>query len=56
MGAGLFTFETVDEVLASIEAVDGDYDRHSRVARAVAEEHLDSDRVLGRLLDVLDVT
>jgi hypothetical protein len=40
----------------SIEALNGDYDRHARGARAVAVEDFDSDRVLGRLLDVLDVT
>jgi glycosyltransferase involved in cell wall biosynthesis len=56
VGAGLFAFETIDDVLAATEALKGDYDRHSRGARAVAEEYFDSDRVLGRLLDVLDVT
>jgi hypothetical protein len=56
VGAGLFAFETIDEVLASIEALNGDYDRHARGARAVAEEYFDSDRVLGRLLDGLGVT
>jgi hypothetical protein len=49
-GAGLFAFETTEEVLAGIETINGDYERHSRAARAVAEEHFDSDKVLGRLL------
>lgn len=56
VGAGLFAFDTIDEVLASIEALNGDYDRHARAARAVAEEYFDSDRVLERLLNVLGVT
>jgi hypothetical protein len=56
VGAGLFAFHTIDEVLASIEALNGDYDRHARAARAVAEEYFDSDRVLERLLNVLGVT
>jgi hypothetical protein len=56
VGAGLFAFDTIDEVLASIEALNGDYDRHARAARAVAEEYFDSDRVLVRLLNVLGVT
>ena len=56
VGAGLFAFETIDDVLAATEALEGDYDRHSRAARAVAEEYFDSDKVLGRLLGVLDVT
>jgi hypothetical protein len=54
--AGLFAFDTIDEVLASIEALNGDYDRHARAARAVAEEYFDSDRVLVRLLNVLGVS
>jgi hypothetical protein len=56
VGAGLFAFETIDEVLASIEALNSDYDHHVRAARAVAEEHFDSDRLLARLLDKLGVT
>jgi glycosyltransferase involved in cell wall biosynthesis len=56
VGAGLFAFETIDDVLAAIEALNGDYDRHSRAARSIAEEYFDSDRVLGRLLGLLDVT
>ena len=55
-GKGLFAFETIDEVLASIEALNGDYAYHARAARAVAEEYFDSDRVLDRLLYTLGVT
>jgi hypothetical protein len=55
-GAGLFAFETIDEVLASIEALNGDYERHARAARALAEEHFDSDNVLNRLLNRLGAT
>ena len=50
VGEGLFTFTTIDDVLASLEAVRADYARHARAARAVAEEYLDSRKVLGRLL------
>ncbi len=56
VGAGLFAFETIDEVLASVEALNGHYDCHARAARSVAEEYFDSDKVLGRLLDGLGVT
>ena len=56
VGAGLFAFQTIEEVLASLEALNGDYDRHARAARAVAEEYFDSDRVLNRLLYTLGVT
>ncbi len=54
-GAGLFAFETSDEALASIEALNRDYPRHARAARAIAEEYFDSDKVLDRLLDKLGV-
>jgi hypothetical protein len=49
-GAGLLAFSDTDGAVAGIEAVRSDYDRHSRAARALAEEHLDSDVVLSRLL------
>jgi Phosphotransferase enzyme family len=50
VGAGLFAFTDVDDVLAAIEAIRFDYGRHARAARAIAEEHLDSRLVLTRLL------
>jgi hypothetical protein len=49
-GEGLFAFQTAEDVLAAIEALRRDYPRHARAARAVAEEHFDSDKVLSRLL------
>lgn len=49
-GAGLFAFETAEDVLAAIEELNGDYPRHARAARALAEECFDSDKVLTRLL------
>ncbi len=50
VGEGLFSFTDADDVLAAIEAINGDYPRHRRAARAIAEDHFDSDRVLARLL------
>lgn len=49
-GEGLFAFETTDEARAGIDAVAGDYARHSRSARAIAEEFFDASRVLPQLL------
>jgi hypothetical protein len=54
-GEGLVTFSTVDEAAAGAEAIVGDYERHSRAAREIAEEHLAPRRVLPRLLDALGV-
>ena len=49
-GEGLFAFETMDDVLSGIEAMNADYARHARAARAIAEEHFDSAKVLPNLL------
>jgi hypothetical protein len=49
-GAGLLAFETGDDALAAIEELRRDYRRHRRAARALAEAHFDSDRVLTDLL------
>jgi hypothetical protein len=52
-GAGLFAFTTADQVVAAIEELERDYELHRGVARELAVEHLDSDRVLGSLLERL---
>lgn len=49
-GTGLMAFCDVDEGVRAIDAIGADYDAHRQAARAVAEEHLDSDRVLSGLL------
>jgi hypothetical protein len=54
-GEGLLAFETEDDVLAAIATLRSDYELHSRAARQLAERHLDSDRVLSRLLERLGV-
>ena len=48
---GLLSFATADEALAAIDAMNADYPRHARAARAVAEHHFDSDKVLTALLE-----
>jgi glycosyltransferase involved in cell wall biosynthesis len=52
-GEGLLVFSTVEEAAVAIEDVRHDYARHARAAREIAAEHLDSDRVLARLLECL---
>ena len=53
LGEGLLAFSTLDEAVAGVESLRADPARHGRAARAIAEEHFDSDRVLGRLLEAL---
>jgi hypothetical protein len=49
-GDGLFAFESIDDVLLALEQLRGDYPKQRRVARMIAVEHFDSDKVLRRLL------
>ena len=38
-GEGLFAFSTMDDIVASFETIRSDYEKHSRAARAIAEEY-----------------
>ncbi|KAB2674168.1 MAG: hypothetical protein DVB31_02635 [Verrucomicrobia bacterium] len=49
-GSGLLSFGDIEGATDATARVRADYAVHARAARAVAEEYLDSDRVLGRLL------
>jgi hypothetical protein len=48
---GLFRFRNQDEAARALDAVESDYGGHCRQARALAEEHFDARRVVGRVLD-----
>ena len=50
-GEGLFPFSTLDDVLAALELIEGDYERHARAAAEIAREFFDAEAVLGHLLD-----
>jgi hypothetical protein len=50
-GEGLIAFEDVDGILAGIESIGSDYERHARRAREIAEERFEGTRVLHGLLD-----
>lgn len=50
-GDGVLAFTSVDEAAAALDDVARDYTRHCSAARAVAAEHFDGRRVVGRLLD-----
>jgi len=51
-GKGLLTFATLEEAAAGVEEINRDYLGHCRAARAIAERHFDSDKVLGKILEV----
>lgn len=48
---GVVPFTNLDEAAAAIRRVSGDYAAHADAARQFARDHLDSDAVLGRVLD-----
>jgi hypothetical protein len=50
--AGLLRFRDLDEAAAAIEAVESDYEGHSRHARELAEEHFDGEKVVRRVLEL----
>ncbi len=55
VGAGLFAFESADDVARALEELERDYEGHRRAARSLAEERFASDLVLRRLLGHLGV-
>jgi hypothetical protein len=54
-GEGLVTFSTLGEAAGGAEEILDGYERHSRAARELAEEHLAANRVLPKLLGALSV-
>jgi hypothetical protein len=54
-GEGLLTYSTLEEAVAGVEEIERDYERHSRAAREIAEEHFAAGRVLPRALEELGV-
>ncbi len=52
-GEGLFAFNTMKDIVAAFEAIRSDYARHSRAARAIAEEYFRAEAVLGKFINDL---
>jgi hypothetical protein len=50
VGEGILPFTTIEEAARAIREVERDYDRHADAARAIAEQHFDSDAILTRLV------
>jgi hypothetical protein len=55
IGEGLLTFSSPREAAEQARMIAADPPAHGEAARRLAERHLDSDRVLGRLLAVLGI-
>lgn len=49
-GKGLFSFQTLDDILAAIDAIESDYEGNCRAARETAAEYFAAERVLQNLM------
>ena len=56
VGQGLITFSTMEEAVASISAINQDYEAHCLAAREFAQEYLDYRKVLPKMLEACTVT
>ncbi len=52
-GEGLLAFSSVDEAVAGLETINGDYARHAARAAEIAREHFDARRILTRMLETI---
>lgn len=50
-GEGMFRVRTVAEAARAFESINTDYERQSRLARRLVEEHFDAEAVVGRILE-----
>jgi hypothetical protein len=55
-GEGLFAFSSIDDILAAVDAIESDYERHRHAALAIANDYFRAETVLGDMLDVLGVS
>ncbi len=49
-GEGLFAFNTMEEILMAIEAINSDYEKHCRAAQAIAGDYFKAETVLAKFL------
>jgi len=55
VGEGLFAVNDVSEAKEAIDMIERDYHRHSKKAREIAHEFLDTEKVLGQLLNEINL-
>jgi hypothetical protein len=54
-GEGLFAFNSLEDIVAAVEAIDADYDRHSRAALSIAQDYFKAETVLAKVLEDLNI-
>jgi len=55
VGEGLVSFQNLEDAIHGARSIGENYERHSAAARNIAEQYFESDRVLGRMLEEIDV-
>ena len=50
-GEGLFSFTTMEDIVAALETINHDYEKHSRIARSIAVEYFAAEKVLQKMID-----
>jgi len=50
IGKGLFKFQTMDEILAAVDAIESDYAGNCAAAREIAQEFFCAEKVIGSLM------
>ena len=50
-GEGLFAFNCMEDIVTAFQAVNSDYERHGRAARAIAETYFKAETVLAKLAE-----
>ena len=53
-GSGVLLFSDVESALEGLHSIEGDYERHARAARALAEEYFEAATVVGQMLEDAD--
>ena len=53
-GKGLLTFHTMEEAIAGVEKINKDYRTHCKSAREIAVEIFDSEKILRRILTIVE--
>jgi hypothetical protein len=49
-GLGLFAFQNLDDIAPAIEAINGDYRRHSQAAKEIAAEYFSAEALLQQMM------
>ena len=50
-GEGLFAFSSLADIVAACEAINADYEKHRRAARAIAQQYFRAETVLSKLVE-----